>query len=244
MLHLLLPLVALASPNLPTDIASIYSYQCEATFLEGEGITPYGASCTAYQQLGLISAKYTHYLFSSSYESNFRKKGTQVSYESPICEKRLPKVSCVKSAPRLQFGLSRNYEGVFQAAVTMVPSYAHDSEIYGYAALPLADGSCPEGLVPAQIFDAQPESITDPLPSSFMNQGGNLNNRIVAVQGSPLPDFTVSRQRNKMPCDARGSCENAEFMPSEIVQEVPYSALDPVVCVVPKEALGNLKTHY
>lgn len=77
-----------------------------------------------------------------------------------------------------------------------------------------------------------------------MNQGGNLNNRIVAVQGSPLPDFTVSRQRNQVPCDARGSCENAKFAAPEIVQEVPYIPLAPVVCVVPKEALGNLKARH
>jgi hypothetical protein len=244
MLHLLLPLMALASPNLPSDIASVYSYQCEATFLEGEGVGPYEMSCPAYQQLGLITAKYTRYLFSSSFENNFQKKEVNHNYSQPLCEKTVSWLSCTKSAPRLQFGLSRTPEGPFQAQVLLAPSFTQGNEVYGYAAMLLPDGSCPEGLVRARLFEAQPESVAEPLPSNFINREGNLNGQVVGVEGTPVPDFTVSRQKNEMPCDGRGSCRNAEFMQPEIVQEVPYSALDPVVCVVPKEALGNLKARH
>jgi hypothetical protein len=200
-------------------------------------------SCPAYQRLRLITAKYNRYLYTTSYENNFQKKQVNNNYGQPLCEKTVSWLSCTKSAPRLRFGLSRIPEGPFQAQVSLAPSFSQGNEVYGYAAVPLPNGSCPEGLVRARLFEAQPESVMEPLPSNFINREGNLNGQVVGVEGAPVPDFTVSRQKSEMPCDGRGSCRNAEFMPPEIVQEVPYSALDPVVCVIPQEALGGLKAR-
>lgn len=237
----LLPLFANAEPNLPTEISSIYTYQCTRTFLEGEGVdfANRRVDCPIGQKLGLIEADYTYALYHSPSGNNFDRIGRKQNYESALCERETTKLDCSRSAPKLQFGLSSKPEGIFQVAVTMManPTDSDATSIYGYAALTDRYGNCPAGLVKINQAEAQAESIDRPLPSTFVNEANNLNNKLIAVKGQPLPEFKVFRRANSKPCDERGSCRGAEFSPKQKVRSAAYTYLSPTVCAIPESAI-------
>lgn len=233
------PALSQAHPNFPAQLARIYSYQCEARFLEGEGVSPHQVSCVAGQRLGQIRANYTHYLGSSAYGDNFHQRGADESY-GPVCNREMHRVICSKGNPQPAFGLSARQEGPFQVSIRLGAN-RHEQFLAGFAAPMGPDGSCPPGLVAAWIHRASPASVQYPLPSNFWNSNGGLDNWQVRGYGSELPAFTVKRLANTYPCDHNGDCSGAAFGPAEVIQEVPYSSTGIGACVVPVTALASRK---
>jgi len=233
----LLPLLAHATS--PTDISTVYSYQCEGNFLEGEGVTPYQIDCLPYQRLGFLKAKFTAHLFQAESENNFHEKSPDKPYSSSICGRALPRLSCGTSTPEKKFGLSRRPEGIFQTKVILSPGFSAYSRVYGYAASTEANGGCPNGLIKARYFVAKPKTIRVPLPSSFDNELGGQNDRIVQVEGEPLPAFAVFRRSNTEPCDGAGNCANAVVGPEELAQTAAYEPESgkQAICVIPRTSL-------
>jgi hypothetical protein len=223
----------------PSHINSIFKYQCERTFLEGEGINERWASCPAGQRLGTIQAKYSFYLFASENDSNFSDIGTTYPYQNPICDRSMIAMSCEAAAIE-QFGVSKYKEGIFQVGISLTPAPGTGPRLYGFAALPYSNGECPEGLEKVNPYMAQPSSIWEPLPSTFINRNNSLNNFEVRGENGHLPMFEISRSANLVPCDVRnGSCRFAEFGPKAVIQTVPYIKLTPSVCVLPKMGLRS-----
>lgn len=234
----LLPIAAQAQGNLPKDVSSIYSYQCTGNFLEGEGISPQSADCPPHQKLGFLKAKHTAYLFHSELESNLHEKLGDKAYSSAICERQIARLNC-NSPGKPEFGLSRQPEGIFQTKVILSPNFSAYTRTYGYAALPESNGGCPIGLVKARFYETRPETINSPLPSSFSNEYGSQNDRIVHVEGSRFPFFAVHRLPNTRPCDERGSCMNSRVGAPELAQVAAYEPLagKPSLCVVPGSSI-------
>jgi hypothetical protein len=233
----LIPALAPAHGSIPREISTIYSYQCVRTFIEGEGVRAGSIRCPAYQQLGLIQTTATNYLFASRSENNFDEKLRSKAYPAPVCGLALPQLSCADQPLRTEFGLSRHYEGIFRIAVAISPTQSGTSRIYGYASSLNRDGSCPAPLVKANILVARPETIDYPLPSSFVNHQGKLNEQIIKVEGEPLPHYLMHRQASAAPCDERGNCRKAKFDEPFLVQLAPFEPMPEAlsVCVLPKK---------
>lgn len=239
-------------------VRGIYRYSCTRTFFEGQGVSATGVDCPASQNLGLITAAYNYYLYNSQSGGNLNKKGSNVAWDSAICEKQLPRLTC-DSTPEVRWGLYAEQTGIFQVGITMVANGVDSdaSQIYGYAALTDSAGNCPTGLIKISQWEAQPQSIiqgsingSNP-PSSFVNQSNNLNNKIVedANPATPHSPFLVFRAANQTPCaptgsappnPAPGSCVNVTFNGSSQVQSVAYTKLTPVVCAIPKDLINGL----
>jgi hypothetical protein len=229
--------------EMPSHINSVFKYQCERTFLEGEGIGEQWASCPRNQRLGTIQAKYSFYLYASENDSNFSEIGTTYPYQNPICDRAMIAMSC-ESAAIEQFGLSKYREGKFQVGVNFTAAPGTGPRLYGFAALPDSNGNCAEGLEKLRPYVAQPSSIWEPLPSTFINRNNHLNNYELRGANGHLPMFEVTRSPNLVPCDARtGSCRFAEFGPKAVVQTVPYTALTPTICVLPKMGLRDFSQN-
>lgn len=226
------PLSAMAS-DLPSHTNTIYSYQCEATFLEGEGVGPFAVDCPAYQHLGTITAKYTHYLFANEDTDNFYRKRGDEFYENAICGRQIKKVSCAESEPREVFKFSRFQEGNFVVAVSLSSSREVGPEIYGFAAQQNPDGSCPDGLEARWAYRASPNSEYRGLPNSFQNTRGNLDNWELRRENAQTPAFEVLHQRNKVPCDRMGNCSKALWGNEYISQSVAYQRVQTGICVIP-----------
>jgi hypothetical protein len=230
-----------------SKVRGIYRYGCARTFFEGEGVSATEVNCPNSQRLGLISATYNFYLYNSQTGGNLGDKQSDSAYEDQICLRQFTKLTC-SGAPDLRWGLYAEKTGPFQVGITMTANAEGEAEatqIYGYAALPDSASNCPTGLVKVRPWQAQPQSIiqgsingTNP-PSSFVNQANNLNN--VIVEESQPAAFPVTRQANVTPCSAvDGSCALATFGGSATVQNVTYSSLTPVVCVIPRDLLSGL----
>lgn len=222
-------------------VRKILRYGCDRTFFEGEGVTPASVTCTFNQRLGLISAKYDFYLFLSNLDSNFHEKGGDSTFENSICGYTGSfKYSC-EASPELEFGLYAEQAGPFVVSVMLTPrpDGAMSNRSYGFAALPDAYGDCPAGLVKAAPYVAQPVSMgreNGYLPTSYVSNGGSLNNTVVSVS-SRLEPFKVVRQPNFIPCDATGDCGAVSFAEARVEQSVAYSRMSPTVCVIPRHML-------
>jgi hypothetical protein len=234
----LLPIVTQAQGNLPRDVSAVYSYQCTGNFLEGEGISPYAADCPANQRLGFIRAKHTAYLFVSEQESNAHRQKTSEAYSSSICERQVMRLVC-DSPKTLEFGLSRKAEGIFQTKVILSPDFSDNTQVYGYAAQPESNGGCPAGLVKARFYEARPASITSPLPTSFANEYGSQNDRVLHIEGSRFPFFAVHRLANTKPCDGFGRCGESTVGEPSLAQVTAYEPVENkgALCVVPGGAI-------
>lgn len=223
----------------------IYRYSCIRTFFEGAGVSAGGVECPSSQALGLITATYAFYLYNSQVGGNLSEKFAGAVYESPICNKQFSRLTC-NTASELRWGLYAEQTGPFQIGITMVAKPEGDNArgIYGYAALPDSAGNCPTGLVKIRPWEAQPASIIEGSlgsnpPSSFINQGNNLNERMVEI--SQPSNFIVNRQANAVPCAAgTGDCTGVGFGGQTQVQSVTFTGITPVVCAIPKELLSGL----
>jgi hypothetical protein len=238
-------------------VRGIYRYSCTRTFFEGEGVSATDVQCPDGQKLGLITAAYNYYLYNSQSGGNLGKKGSNVAWDSAICEKQFLRLTC-DSTPEVRWGLYAEKTGIFQVGITMVANGvdADASEIYGYAALTDSAGNCPTGLIKISQWEAQPQSIIEGSlsggsnpPSSFVNQSNNLNNKIVedANPATPHSPFQVFRASNAAPCAPTGSadpipgsCKNVAFNGPSLVQSVAYTKHTPVVCAIPKDLINGL----
>jgi hypothetical protein len=232
-------------PLAKDHVRSIFRYTCDRTFFEGEGVSPGQITCVGGQHLGVIGARYAFYTFRSRYDGNF--PGGDVAFPSDICKRNdFLSVRCAGSAPELRYGFYDSAQGPFAVAVhmTRAPSGDDREATYGYAALPDASGECPLGLVKARPWQAQPASITQGSldgsnpPSNFANSNNSLND--TRIETAPPANFLVTREPSLTPCAASGDCTNATFHGFATVQSVAYTPLTPVICVIPKEALGGL----
>lgn len=232
---LILPALG-AAIEMPSDVSAVYTYQCTHTFLEGEGVTPHSVSCPAGQHLGLIEANYTYALFQSLKESNWDQKGKDRNYEQVVCGKVVPEESCGFSAPKLKFGLSRQSEGEFIAAVSLVPNRYSPAEVYGYAAMPDHTGKCPEGLVRIARVIANPLPFwRELLPNNFEGMG-NFDLYLSTLDEEIAP-YKVYLKMNSSPCDESGDCYNATFGQANLMQTVPYVYENPIACAIPPSAI-------
>lgn len=235
-----------------SKVRNVFEYSCDRTFFEGEGVTQQSISCPAGQRLGVLSSKYYFYLY-NSYEDNNFPGFSYATFDGSICDRTdFLKWSC-SGSPQLKFGLYRESVSPFVVRVTLTkaPEGENVTSNYGYAALPNADGSCPEGLVSIRAFRADPESIfmNDPSlggnnpPSSFINANGHLSD--TRVGQSMLEAQPVFRQKNANRCEGNppppgmnvGSCLNASFGQPELVRSAIYKPLAPMVCALPPEIL-------
>lgn len=237
----------------PKDATGVFAYSCTHTFLEGEGVSSFSVDCHPSQRLGLIQANYSYYLHRNSRSGNFEEKGSSALFPSPICDKQIERFTCTNNTPELRWGLMRTNARPFVAGITLAsnPESSQAPAVYGYAALPDESGGCPPGMAKVRPFVAQPSSIIageldgkNP-PSNFINSFNNLNNTRVE-EGQPT-NFQVMRFENSTPCassasvsPAPGSCKDATFATGKIVQNVTYTQVSPVVCVIRKELLNNL----
>jgi hypothetical protein len=224
---------------LPKEIAKIFPYQCNRTFLQGEGVNFGNITCVPGQHLGLISADYTFYLFESPSRNNFGSLKQRIPFESPLCGlDHLTEYSC-ETPSEAAYGLSTQPDSDFVVGVTLtsapIGSGEPLTELYGYAALPDSQGRCPANLVKARPWVARPSSVVDPYPSSFVNQGNSLNNSVVSV--SQPGAFMVSVIPGTQPCSTTGDCSNWSAGGRSELQTVDYFPEGPVVCVIPKEDL-------
>lgn len=239
-----------------SDVRAVYRYECDQTFFEGEGVSQYGVECVPNQRLGLITAKYSFYLHNSQKGGNLSERYPGSTFDTPICEKQFARFTC-NGITEKRWGLSGQQTELFQIGITLnsKPEGENRYSLYGYVALPDEFGHCPLGLVKLRPWEAQPSSIIgeelDGLnpPSSFINSGNNLNNRLVEVY-QPR-NFVVQRMPNKNTADSRcassdsknlapGSCLGAHFSPPQQVQNVAYTGISPVVCAIPRESLDFL----
>lgn len=230
----LLPLGAFAGGrHLPEQINAIYSYQCEATFFEGEGVRPDMLSCVPYQRLGLITAKYTHYLYANDDGNNFGMRMQTENYPYSLCGRQFTRTSC-ESSSEAAFGLSQYAEGEFQTPISLTASRVSGLMPYGYAAVPDADGECAPGLEKRWAYKASPQSVTNPLPSSFWNDG-QLDNWEVRARNGHSPAFDIFREASTSPCDAGGNCWYATFGGRQLIQSTPYTKVSQPICVIPAD---------
>ena len=238
-----------------TAVRKIFSYNCQRTFLEGEGISPTNITCVAGQHLGFIYASYAFYLYESESgtDSNLTAKGGDSYYSNSICDysASLVQTSCSGSATALQFGLYPTAVAPFTVAVSLTPSPTSTAAVVdGYAALTDAAGNCPVGLVKIRPYLAQPSSIflnslgNNNPPSSFINSNNTLNNTIVSLATATPASFLVTRSPNSNPCsstlqDASGNftCAAATVGGTSTAETIPYAAQTPVLCAIPSSLL-------
>lgn len=229
-------------------IRKIFSYSCDRTFFEGEGVRANYIACLNNQKLGVISAKYNYYLFSSQRENNLAEKTLDIAYDTAICgNNNFLKISCSASPLDLRYGLYEESSGPFnvQIAYTAKPEGTTSVHTTGFAALPDSNGACPIGLVKTQPWLAEPKSQMprsipgQSLPTNFINHGA-LNNTLVDLSDSAPAPMLVLKASNKKPCSESGDCSNIDFKRPKIAQKAEYSALTPTICVIPKELLGGI----
>jgi hypothetical protein len=246
----------------PKQINKVYKYTCSKTFFEGEGVSTSSITCdlqtlSIAQHLGLITAYYDYYLYTNQ-TSGFNASQFQSSFWPAICSRSANEftiASCGASPQDLRYGLSNVAAGPFQIKVTLTRAPQQDSTnaplsaAYGYAASPDTSGNCPTGLVAARPYQARPASITtgsidgtNPT-SNFINIGdGTINNTV--VETTAPANFQVQRQPSATACQlggpTPGSCVGATFGGSSTVQSVAYSAMTPIICVIPKDLLSGI----
>lgn len=222
---------------MPRETNTVYRYQCEFQFLEGEGVSENSISCLSNQKLGLVQASYTFYLYGSPWGSNIQKKLNTAMYPNPVCEKIQERAHC-DSNPQPKFHLSRWPEGIFQVRVQLSPNPQYGIELYGFAAMPDRSGFCPLGLEKVWAYVAKPDSQEFPLPSNFRNRNGWLNNlEVLTEQEAELASFSVYRSPNLVPCAANGSCVDAVFGERELANTYLYEKTQSPVCVIPRTNL-------
>lgn len=181
-------------------VRKIMRYSCTRSFFEGEGVTSAQISCTSGQHLGIITADYDFYLYSSQVDNNVTKKGGDTAWPNVCNFPYVPlQVNCGNSVPSVRFGLYSESAEPFTVAVSMsANSTPTSTEVYGFAALPDSAGNCPIGLIKVRPWVAQPASMVHPtncLQSNFINTNGSLNNTIVEeATASPTPTFAVTVQ--------------------------------------------------
>lgn len=244
----------LSSSMSKQKVVGVYQYACTRTFFEGEGVSASNIVCTPSQRLGVISATYNFYTYRSGVASN--SGGGDFPFSGPICNRNsFLKIQCTNSTPSLRYGFYAEAVAPFLVGVQMTraPEAVKGDNVplvsvYGYAALPDNAGNCPVGLIKIRQWQAQPASIIQGMygsnpPSSFINQGNNLSNTV--VEASAPANFVVTRQPNQTPCAGSGSstpgdCTNATFGGTTVAQSVSYTALTPIVCVIPPNLLSGL----
>ena len=228
-----------------TKVRGIYRYSCNRTFFEGTGVNAAAGTitCTASQNLGIISAQYNYYTYRSQLDSNQKFTDAPFTGDNGICKRfDFLKVSCSGSTPDLRYGFYKEYGAPFTVAVTMTraPEGDNTREIYGYAALPDSAGNCPTGLIKVRPYIAQPASFlqtaTTP-PSNFINSDNSLSNTV--VEEAIPANFTVNRQPNATTCDATGDCTTATFG-AAVTTSVAYLATTPIICAIPKTLISGL----
>jgi hypothetical protein len=219
---------------MPREVNTIYRYQCEYTFLEGEGVSENSVSCPANQQLGFVRANYTFYLYNSNWDSNFAQKMPNVPYTNLICERQVAKTTC-DGFPEPKFRLSRWPEGIFQIRIVLAPNPNIGLQQYGFAAAPDRNGFCPYGLEKVWAYVARPETQDYPLPSSFINRNGRLNNlEVLTEEEADFASFSVYRNPNATPCSNNGSCSDATFGEKVLANTYLYEKTQAPVCVIPR----------
>lgn len=243
-------------------VRGIYRYSCTRTFFEGEGVVGTNINPVPNQRLGLITAPYDFYLYSSQTATGEQpasilgEKSPGNVFPNGVLGLQLASATCTGSAA-VRYGLYGEKGGPFQVGITMTikPEPIKENEVIdvlmGYAALPDTAGNCPTGLIKIRPWQAQPQSIiagsidgTNP-QSNFINNG-TLNNTV--VEETQPAAMAINRAKNATPCNGTstdannptGWCKNATFQPSVPVQTAVYSPLSPVVCAIPSNLLSGV----
>lgn len=227
---------ATATAALPPHQNTVYSYQCEANFLQGEGVSPQQVSCVSGQRLGLISARYSHYLFEGFSGENFSQKGRDEFYPLGVCGKNVMSVNCNLSRAKAEFALAAISDQTFNIAVKLSPNRFTRGTPYGFAAAQVKKGVCPKGLLPVWAYVARPEVVEDVLPNSFANFNGALDSYVLRGAEGSLPAFEIHSSDNTVPCAyGTGDCSMAQWGEKRLVQSLPYTQARTGICVIPVE---------
>lgn len=223
-----------STAHTPLHQNKVYSYQCEANFLQGEGVTANTVACTSGQRLGLISARYTHYLFEGSSGENFSQRGRDEFYSNGVCGKNVLLVNCNVSRTKAEFALAAYPDNLFNIAIKLSPNRFTRGSPYGYAAAQMRKGVCPRGLVPYWAYVARPSTVESELPNNFINFNGGLDSYVIRGANGASPAFELYARDNTVPCDlGTGHCGGAEWGEKTLVQTVPYIQARTGVCVIP-----------
>lgn len=225
--------VVLAKAELPEHISKVYSYQCTKRFFEGEGVYPNHLACVANQNLGFYTANYTYYLYHNDRGNNFQQRGGTAYYGNNVCGMgAVDRYNCTVGNPTLQFGLSAVRTEKFSVGIQLNPNPEAGAVFMGWAAKTV-DGECEQGLVKIRPYVVSPPTITQPLPTNFINNNKRLDSFVVSTDDHLLDAFTVTRIPSAVPCDARGYCSWPSGESSTAL-ELPYEfAKGPQLCVVP-----------
>lgn len=224
-----------AEAALPAGLNKVFAYECESTFVEGEGAAQEFVNCPPFQQLGLLKARFHYYNFSGPQGSNEEKRIGDWYSSEPVCGFDLLQHRCTEKLPELKFGLAAAQDETYSVPVALKPAPGQQAETVGYAA-PAVKGKCPEGLQLMQSLRTNPKSVTKPLPSNFVNTNGRLDDWIMMAPAKKLPRFEILRERNLDACDEAGDCSSVRFDTAVGFQRFDYKAASSV-CVVPASAL-------
>lgn len=237
-------------------VRKIQRYSCQRTFFEGAGVAANTITCVASQALGVISATYNYYLYTSQESNNISEKTLDVAFDAAICSNNnFLKLSCSSSTLDDRYGLYAENAAPFNVQITYTakPEGTPTTATTGFAALPDSSGNCPTGLVKVRPWLAQPPSITagslGTNPASNFINNGSLNNTIVEDSTTTPSAFSISRAANATPCtaaltsgptDPGGDCSGITLGVSAVAISTTYSGLTPVLCVIPKTLLGGI----
>lgn len=237
-------------------VRKIQRYSCQRTFFEGTGVGANTITCVASQALGVITASYNYYLFTSQLANNISDKTGDVAFDSAICSNNnFLKISCSSSVLDDRYGLYAENAAPFNVLITYTakPDVAPTTATTGFAALPDSSGNCPLGLIKVRPWIASPPSITagslGSNPASNFINNGSLNNTIVEDASTTPAVFSVSRAPNATPCtavntpnpgDSGGDCSGITLGAAGVAVSTNYSSLTPVICAIPKSLLTGI----
>lgn len=235
-LVLLLPAVSLAgAPDLPDgEINNVHNYSCGRRFLEGQGVKLNSISCQPGQQLGFIDTEYGYYSFQNSRgEGNMPRKPTEEYYlgGASLCGIHVKKYWCEQPSSAALFRLAGTKGEYFHIPVLLPTAPGLSPELFGFAAPLNKKSGCDEGLIKVSAQYAEVPSITQPLPTNFINQQGSLRAIRLAPTGQKLSPFVISRTPAGRPCDKSGVCEIPNGNTYDFLK-VEYSWSAPPVCVL------------
>lgn len=227
----------LLGPDLQKNrVTWVYRFTCDRTFVEGEGVSKEGeVSCPPSQKLGLLHTIY-HYYTRWSEEGKETAEPIPVATDSVCGLTSYSAWRCLDGSKVLLFGLYRREIPPFIVPVSLTRAPVGDAlmSVYGYAAETDANGLCPVGLVKVKQWNASPPTLgpadSGGLYSTFRNDTGDLNNRIIESQQPK--SFVISRHKSRTPCDGKGNCAFATFDEPAPAFTTPYSP-GGEFCVIP-----------
>jgi|GEM_PF-4844399 len=206
----------------------VSQFSCDRTFVEGDGVEGAKFSCPPSQKLSLLVGLFHYYSFRSEEEGE-KGEAIPVSTDSVCGNAAISPYRCRDGGKQVLFGLYRKEEPPFTMPISLTRAPVGEEliSVYGFAAEPDASGICPAGLVKVRQWTSTPASIAG---TTFVNDIGQLNDRV--LESLEPKAFSLTRQKNRSPCDGKGDCSFATFEDPVVAQATSYTqGLE--ACVLP-----------